>query len=335
MRIGLVGLGRIGLMHAANAVADDTVSELLLTSRDPAKAEREAAALGEKASARATLEDVLAEADGLLVATSTATHPDIIRTSVKAGVPVLCEKPAAMDRPTLAALSEDVAASGVPVLIAFQRRYDPGYRRLREEVAAGTAGRPQLVRTVAHDRTPPPPEYIPTSGGIWRDLLIHDFDAVPWVLGERAVEVYAQGAAFTGPPYTDCGDADTAVAVVTFGSGVRALCTGARTNGQGYDCRMEVFGDRATLAAGAGPRTPVRSLEEDAPPPAEPYEGFPQRFDAAYKAQIEQFVQVIQGRAENPSPPEAGLHALEIAEACERSRRLNRPVAITGDGRLE
>ncbi|GAA2435941.1 Gfo/Idh/MocA family protein [Streptomyces macrosporus] len=334
MRIGLIGLGRIGLMHAANAVADDEVSELLLTSRDPAKAEREAAALGEKARARATLEDVLAEADGLLVATSTATHPDIIRASIAAGVPVLCEKPAAMDRPTLAALARDVEASGVPVLIAFQRRYDPAYRRLREEVAAGAVGRPQLVRTVAHDRVPPPPEYIPTSGGIWRDLLIHDFDAVPWVLGERVVEVYAQGNAFSGSPYTDCGDADAAVAVLTFASGARALVSGARANGQGYDCRIEVFGDRATLAAGVGPRTPVASLEEDAPPPAEPHQGFPERFDTAYKAQIRQFVEVVRGRAENPSPPGDGLHALEIATACELSRRLNRPVAVTEDGQL-
>jgi myo-inositol 2-dehydrogenase/D-chiro-inositol 1-dehydrogenase len=228
-------------------------------------------------------------------------------------------------------LVQDLERCDVPVMMGFQRRYDPAYQELQRRVKVGEAGRVQLVRSTNNDRIPPHPSFLPASGGIWRDLLIHDFDALAWVVGERVTEVHATGSVLVDPVYADHGDADTATATLRFEGGALGVVTGARRNGQGYDCRLEVFGAEATLATGVDAYTPVLSLEPGTPAPAGAHEGFMGRFAAAYRAEIAHFLHVIQGTADNLTPPEEGLHALEIALACERSVIERRTVRVTSD----
>ncbi|MCW2887129.1 MAG: myo-inositol 2-dehydrogenase / D-chiro-inositol 1-dehydrogenase [Streptosporangiaceae bacterium] len=325
MRVGVVGLGRIGVMHARHA---GELAELVLADGDPARA---AAVADLGVPVRSSLQELLGEVDGVVIATPTPTHPALIRQAVRAGVPVLCEKPAALDLGVLRELVQDLKRYDVPVMMGFQRRYDPAYQELRRRVAAGQTGRVQLARSTSNDRTPPDPSFLPGSGGIWRDLLIHDFDALAWVLGERVTEVHAAGSVLVDPVYADHGDADTATATLRFESGALGVVTGARRNGQGYDCRLEVFGAHATLATGVDGHTPVVSLEPGAPAPAGAHDGFMGRFAAAYRAELAHFLRIIAGTADNLTPPEEGLHALEIALACERAVTERRPVSVTAD----
>jgi myo-inositol 2-dehydrogenase/D-chiro-inositol 1-dehydrogenase len=243
-------------------------------------------------------------------------------------VPVLCEKPLTMDPDRLSVLVGELRAYDVPVMVGFQRRYDPAYTALRRRIAEGEAGRVQVVRSASHDRLPPDPAFVPTSGGVWRDLLIHDFDAVAWIVGERVTEVYAAGSVLVDDVYAACGDADTATATLRFEGGALGVVTGARRNGQGYDCRLEVFGADATLATGVDGLTPVVTTEPGVPGPEERHDGFMGRFAGAYRAEMVHFAGLVRGEADNLTPPAAGLHALEIALACESSVAQAGPVSV-------
>jgi myo-inositol 2-dehydrogenase/D-chiro-inositol 1-dehydrogenase len=325
MRIAVVGLGRIGVMHARN-VAE--LAELVPVDADPARA---AAVADLGGPVRSSLDEILGEVDGVVIATPTPTHPVLILQAVRAGVPVLCEKPAALDLGVLTRLVRDLGRYDVPVMMGFQRRYDPAYQELRRRVAAGETGCVQLVRSTSNDRTPPHPSFVAASGGIWRDLLIHDFDALAWVVGERVTEVQAAGSVLVDRVYADHGDVDTATATLRFEGGALGVVTGARRNGQGYDCRLEVFGAEATLATGVDSHTPLVSLESGTSAPAAAHDGFMGRFAAAYRAEVAHFLNVIRGTADNLTPPQEGLHALEIALACERAVTERRPVRVTAD----
>jgi myo-inositol 2-dehydrogenase / D-chiro-inositol 1-dehydrogenase len=343
VRIGMIGLGRIGHLHAANltALARDparpggsVVEEVLLHSPEPGQADAVAAELGAPTRAVDTVDELMAQVDGVVVAAPTPYHPELIRRAVDAGIPTLCEKPAAMELDVLQALCDDVELAGVPVMIGFQRRYDHAYQRMAAAVHGGALGTVFTLRAVAHDRVPPPPEFVPTSGGVWRDLLVHEFDAMHWITGQRVTEVYASGSVFLDPVYERCGDADTAAVTLRFADGALGVVTGQRANGQGYDCRLEVHGERGSRSTGLDPRTPLASLERDGPNPAAPYQGFDERFAAAYRSEVEHFCRVVRGAAANLSPPRAGVHSAQIALACARSFAQHRPVTVDEAGNV-
>jgi len=328
MRIGVAGVGRIGAMHARHLGALDEVDEVLLFDPVAGRADAVAAVLGPRTRAVADLDELLRDSDGFVVATPTDTHPDLVRRGIAAGVPALCEKPAAGDLDGLRALIDDVEASGVAVLVGFQRRFDPAVRMLRERIRSGALGTVYLVRTIGQDAVPPDVGYLPGSGGIYRDLFIHDLDAVPWLVGEPVVQVYASGAVLVDPAFADADDVDTAVAVLRFAGGAHAVLTGGRQHGLGYDHRIEVIGSRDALAVGVDERTPLTSLEPGQRPATDPYPGFPERFERAYRNEMAVFVDVVAGRADNPSPVRDSLVSLELAIACDTSRRGGGPVRL-------
>lgn len=177
-------------------------------------------------------------------------------------MPVFCEKPIAVGLAATRALLAELAGSGVPLQVGFQRRFDAGYTALRDAVAAGDLGRLHTVRACTADPAPPPAGYLALSGGIFRDCAVHDFDSVRWVTGREVVEVSATGADRGDPAFAAAGDVDTAVTVLTLDDGTLVSCTATRYNGAGYDVRMEVAGSRSTLATGYDERAPCR------PPPA-------------------------------------------------------------------
>jgi myo-inositol 2-dehydrogenase/D-chiro-inositol 1-dehydrogenase len=329
MRIGIAGVGRIGALHAANLAALAPVDEVLLFDPVPGRAQQAATGLGPGVTPVAGFGELLAACDGVLIATPTDTHAGLVRQCLAARVPALCEKPVAGDLDALAGLVAEVEASGVEVLVGFQRRFDPAVAELRRRIRAGELGTIYQVRAVGNDATPPDFGYLPASGGIFRDLLIHDLDAVPWLVGEPVVEVYASGSVLVDKAFADADDVDNAVVVLRFAGGAHAVLVAGRHDPLGYDHRLEVLGSRDSLAVGLDPRTPLTSLEPGGPAAgSDAYPGFGERFSRAYRGEMATFVEVVAGRADNPSPVRDSVVSLRLADACERSRRSGTPVRL-------
>ncbi|MEU9084149.1 Gfo/Idh/MocA family oxidoreductase [Streptomyces sp. NPDC048357] len=328
MRIGLIGTGRIGSFHAAALARHRDAGSLLLADADPARAARLADRLG--ATAAPSVEQVFTwGVDAVVVASATEAHADLVVRAVRGGLPVFCEKPLAPDlNRTLAALREVRAAGGL-LQVGFMRRFDAGYGTARELVRSGALGRLHTVRTMTADPAPPAAAYLATSGGLYRDCLVHDFDMVRWVSGHEVVEVYAAGSDAGPALFREAGDIDTAAAVLTLDDGTLVTATGTRCNGAGYDVRMELAGELDQVSVGLDDRTPIASTEPHGPPPAsKPWTGFLERFAPAYEAELAAFIQLVRGEGPNPCDGREALAAFRIAEACELSRRERRRVRL-------
>ncbi len=330
MRLGVIGLGRIGAFHAETLAGLDRVHELLLTDAVAGVADTVAARLQHRVVAKAagTAAEVFAgDVDGVVVAAPTMTHVELIEAALRAGVPVFCEKPVAADPGSAAHLVPLAAETGVPVQIGFPRRFDPAFRKAKEEVDAGVLGRLTTVRSTTLDPAPPPNAYLANSGGIFRDCAIHDLDAVRWVTGHEVVEVYATGTAAGDPFFAEIGDVDTATIVLTFDNGTLGVISDTRYNGRGYDVRLELHGSLDSVAAGLDPSLPLRSTEAGVTfPDRAPHQFFMDRFTTAFHAELSAFLDVV-GGAPSPCSLADGLEASWLAEACALSLALRRPVA--------
>ncbi|MEU3344825.1 Gfo/Idh/MocA family oxidoreductase [Streptomyces sp. NPDC006700] len=328
MRIGVIGTGRIGTIHANTLSRHREVGSLILTDADPARAQALALRLGETA-APGVDEIFTWGVDAVVITTATSAHAELIGRAARSGLPVFCEKPIALDLPgTLQALAE-VEAAGTVLQMGFMRRFDTGYAGAREAVRSGRLGRLHTVRALTSDQAPPPPEWLPLSGGLFRDALIHDFDMLRWITGREVVSAYAAGSDAGPAMFRAAGDVDTGAAVLTLDDGTLATATATRLNGAGYDVRMELAGELDQIVVGLDDRTPIASTEPTGPPAADkPYPDFLERFGPAYEAELEAFVGVLHGERPNPCDGREALQALRIAEACEVSRREHRPVSL-------
>ncbi|MFH8758880.1 Gfo/Idh/MocA family protein [Streptomyces atroolivaceus] len=328
MRIGLIGTGRIGSFHASVLARHPAVAALVVTDPDAARAAEVAALTG--ATPVASADEVLgAGVDAVVITSVTSAHADLIGRAARAGVPAFCEKPIALDLAgTLGALRE-VDRAGTVLQLGFMRRFDAGYAAARAAVRGGTLGRLHTVRATTSDPAPPPAAYLPLSGGLFRDCLVHDFDILRWVTGREVTEVYATGSDAGPAMFREAGDVDTAAALLTLDDGTLVTATATRCNGAGYDVRMELAGELGQIAVGLDDRTPLASAEPQGPPaPAKPWPGFLERFAPAYEAELDVFLGVVRGELVNPCDGREALHALRIAEACELSRALRRPVRM-------
>jgi myo-inositol 2-dehydrogenase/D-chiro-inositol 1-dehydrogenase len=328
MRIGVIGTGRIGTIHANTLSRHHEVGSLILTDADPARAQDLAHRLGETA-APGVDEIYTWGVDAVVITTATSAHAELIGRAARSGLPVFCEKPIALDLPgTLHALAE-VEAAGTVLQMGFQRRFDAGYTGAREAVRSGRLGRLHTVRALTSDQAPPSAARLALSGGLYRDTLIHDFDILRWVTGHEVVDVYAAGADAGPAMFREAGDIDTGAALLTLDDGTLATVTATRLNGAGYDVRMELAGELDQIVVGLDDRTPIASTEPTGPPAADkPWTGFPERFGPAYEAELAAFVEVVRGERANPCDGREALQALRIAEACEVSRRERRPVRL-------
>ncbi|MFE6281759.1 Gfo/Idh/MocA family oxidoreductase [Streptomyces sp. NPDC057877] len=336
MRIGVIGTGRIGTFHANTLSRHRDVGSLILTDADPLRAQELANRLGETA-APGVDEIFKWGVDAVVITTATSAHAELIGRAARSGLPVFCEKPIALDLPgTLSAIAE-VETAGTVLQMGFQRRFDVGYTGARDAVRAGRLGRLHTIRAITSDQAPPPAAYLPQSGGLYRDTLIHDFDVLRWVTGNEVVDVYAAGADAGPAMFREAGDVDTAAAVLTLDGGILATATATRLNGAGYDVRMELAGELDQIVVGLDDRTPIASTEPTGPPAAsKPWTGFLERFGPAYEAELLAFVEVVRGERANPCDGREALQALRIAEACELSRREHRAVRLSEiPGRIE
>ncbi|MCL7425857.1 Gfo/Idh/MocA family oxidoreductase [Streptomyces sp. YS415] len=328
MRIGILGLGRIGAFHAETLSGLDAVDSLVLTDpcTDAAKSAAERFG-GEVVDSPEAL--LSAGVDGIVVAAATDAHPALILAGVTAGVPVFCEKPVARTMPEGVRVLRAVEGAGVPVQIGYNRRFDAGFVAARAAVQAGELGTLHTVRSTTLDPAPPPAAYIAASGGIFRDCSVHDFDIIRWVTGREVREVYAVGGNRGADYIARAGDADTTGAILTLDDGTLATVSNSRHNARGYDVRMELHGMRDSIAVGLEDKLPLRSVEPGAAFPAgTPHDFFMDRFAAAYRAELAAFIEVVAGARTSPCTVADALEAGWIAEACTRSLHEHRPVTV-------
>jgi myo-inositol 2-dehydrogenase/D-chiro-inositol 1-dehydrogenase len=328
MRIGLAGVGRIGAFHADTLRRHPAVDSVVVADADPRRARSVAGLLLVETaeSPTALLESGI---DALVIATATDAHPEFILRGTQAGLPVFCEKPVAADIGGTLEVMKEAAGSIAPVQIGFQRRFDAGYAATRGAVQSGRLGWLHTLRATTLDPAPPPPEYVATSGGLFRDCGVHDFDAIRWVTGREVVEVYALGANRGADFFAAAGDVDTMSAMLTLDDGAIALVSNTRYNAAGYDVRLEVLGSAGSISAGLDDRMPLRSAEPGAAFPAgEPYPQFFERFGAAYRAELAAFVTIAATGGPSPCTMSDALEAFYVAEACEQSRARHEPVLV-------
>ena len=327
LHVGLVGAGRMGAIHAATLAGHPLVSRLSLTDPDR---ERAALLAAQHGAVEAESPESMVEGgvQALVIAAATPAHAPLITLAAGACLPCFCEKPIALDLEATDGALSHVERSGILLQVGFHRRFDAGYRAARDAVRSGELGEVYLVRGAAHDPLPPPEEYLAGSGGIWRDMLIHDFDVVPWVLGQEVSEVYADGVAHD-PVFSRHGDVDAAAALLRFRGGTLGVVTTSRLDPLGHDVRLELFGTADSVAVGLGERTPLRSLEPGTPAPAGPaWRDFLDRFGPAYVAELDAFLRAAVEGGDSPCSGADARLALRVALAAARSQAEHRPVRV-------
>jgi myo-inositol 2-dehydrogenase/D-chiro-inositol 1-dehydrogenase len=323
----LFGAGRIGRIHAANIAAHAGARLKYVVDVDAAAAAAIARASGgEVADTRTVLGD--AGVDALLVASPTDTHADLIEAGSRAGKAILCEKPVDLDVARARAAVAAAERAGILLAIGFNRRYDPSFRRLRDGIDAGEIGPVESVLIVSRDPSPPPVAYVQRSGGMFRDMTIHDLDMARWLLGEEPVEVTAHGSCLVDPAIGAAGDIDTAAVTLRTASGRIAQVANTRRAVFGYDQRIEVCGARGMLAAGNRRATSVERATAAGytRDPALPF--FLERYADAYRLELDAFVRRLHGEPSDLVSGADGVRALEIADACDRSLRSRATVLL-------
>jgi myo-inositol 2-dehydrogenase/D-chiro-inositol 1-dehydrogenase len=323
----LLGCGRIGQVHAKSVLTGHRAR--LVAAVDPVEAAARTVAL--EAGCQAFTDPAAAldavDADGVLICTSTDTHVAMIRLAASKGLATFCEKPVDLDRAEVVRCLADVDAAGVPLMMGFNRRFDPSFRALKARLDDGEVGKLEVVRITSRDPEPPPAEYAKVSGGLFRDMMIHDFDTARWLLGDEPVELYAQASCLIDPAIGEAGDVDTAVVVMKTASGVLCQIDNSRRAAYGYDQRIEVLGERGMLQANnPQPTTVVRTTAAGEAADKPPW-FFLERYADAYRAELDAFLDVLEGGAP-PVTGHDGLRALLLAEAANDSLESRRAVRV-------
>lgn len=328
MRIGVIGLGRMGAVHARNLSADERVDSLVISDLSSELASRIAGELD--AEVEASPEDLMGrDLDAVVIASSTPTHPELILAGAKAGLVTFCEKPIALDPRTAVPIMEEVRTLEPRVQIGFPRRFDRGFMRARDAYRSGALGALHTVRVTTMDREPPPADYVRVSGGIFRDTAIHDFDTLRWLTGSEVVAASSFGSAHHVDYIGEAGDIDTAATVLQFDNGTMAVITNTRVNGEGYDIRIELHGTSGSVSAGMGDFTPMPSAEPGVEYPSGPFvQEWTERFAPAYRDELSAFVSFALGEIDSPCTIDDAMAASWISEACDLSRREGRTVTI-------
>jgi myo-inositol 2-dehydrogenase / D-chiro-inositol 1-dehydrogenase len=322
LEIAVLGAGRIGRIHAGNVAAHPDARLAGTADTVPEAAARLAAALGTRAL---SVDDAFG-ADAVLIASPTPTHADYIERAAARGRPVFCEKPIDLSADRVRACLAAVRGAGVSLMVGFNRRFDPHFATLKARLDAGEIGGVELLTIISRDPSPPPIAYVESSGGLFRDMMIHDLDMARFLLGEEPVEVSAAAACLVDPAIGAAGDVDTAVVMLRTASGRLCQISNSRRASYGYDQRIEVHGANGMLRAGNVLPTTVELADATGfrTDPVLPF--FLERYAAAYRAELGAFVAAVTGGAPVRPDGEDGLRALLLADAALESSRTGRTV---------
>ncbi len=325
LTIAVIGAGRIGRIHARNIAAHPGARLAGITDPVP----EAAAALAAACAAPVLSLDQAFAADAVLIGSPTPTHADYIERAARAGRAVFCEKPIDLSAARVRACLDTVAAAGSVLMVGFNRRFDPHFAALKSRLDAGEIGTLELLTIISRDPAPPPPSYVAASGGLFRDMMIHDLDMARFLLGEEPVELFAAASCLVDPAIGQAGDVDTAIVTLRTASGTLCQISNSRRATYGYDQRIEAHGAGGLLRAGNMTATTIeradaRGFTTD---PALPF--FLERYASAYRAELDAFITAINtGRPPEPNGTD-GLRALELADAATLSARTRQPVTLS------
>ena len=320
IRIAMLGAGRIGKIHARNAGLNPRCR--LVAVADPmAEAARSLAeSLGAEASTDAKASLARGDVDAVIIGTPTDTHVDLMLEAVRRGKAVLCEKPVDLDIRKVDAAAAEVEKMKGRVMIAFNRRFDPSAAALKREIQAGRIGDVRQVVITSRDPAPPPPAYIASSGGIFRDMMIHDFDMARWLLGEEPVAVSATASCLVDPAIGKAGDYDTLMVILQTASGRQCHINNCRQCAYGYDQRFEVFGSAGMLLNDNLRPSTLRRYGAQETEAREPLLNFfLERYEDAYRIELESFVEAVEAGRPMPVTVADGRQALRLADAALES----------------
>ncbi len=326
VRFGVLGAGRIGKVHAGTIANSARASVAYVADAIPDAAAALAASVGAKT---ATVEEVIAsDVDAILIATPTDTHAGLIEAAARSGKAILCEKPVSLSVERIEACLPVVEKAGVPLMIGFNRRFDPNFASLQKRLRDGDVGDVELVTIISRDPAPPPVSYIERSGGLYRDMMIHDFDMARFLVGEEFVTVSALGGALVDKAIGVAGDVDTAAVQMQTASGKIAVITNSRRATYGYDQRIEVHGSRGMLRAGNVHMTTLERADGQGFTQDVIQNFFIDRYVAAYAAEVNTFIDAMtNGTTPTPSGYD-GLQAQKLAEAATKSSQTGLTVRV-------
>jgi myo-inositol 2-dehydrogenase / D-chiro-inositol 1-dehydrogenase len=327
MRFGIIGAGRIGKIHAANVAAHKDCEVRFIADADRAAAEALAESTGGKVAA---IDAIMAasDVDAVAICAPTDMHADLIEKAARAKKAIFCEKPVDLDSNRIRECLKVVQGAGAPLMIGFNRRFDPNFAAVRARIDDGAVGDVEIVQITSRDPGPPPISYIARSGGLYRDMMIHDFDMARFLLGEEPVVVSAMGAALVDKAIGSAGDVDTAVVILQTQSGKVAEISNSRRATYGYDQRIEVHGSKGMLRAENIRETTVEFAGAGGFTGDKVLNFFLERYASAYRDELGAFVDAVnQGKQPSPSG-EDGLRAQLLADAADLSRREGRTVKL-------
>ncbi|WP_458734686.1 inositol 2-dehydrogenase [Zobellella taiwanensis] len=327
INVALIGAGRIGQVHSANIVAHPESRLVAIVDAFP----EAALSLSEKTGAPVkTLEEVMADPgiDAVVIGSATDTHADFIELAARSGKAIFCEKPVDLSLARVQACLKVVEECRVPLLVGFNRRFDPNFAAVRNRYQQGQIGKAESVLIVSRDPSPPPVSYIQRSGGLFRDMTIHDFDMACYLVDEPVVAVTARGSCVVDPAIGEAGDIDTAVVTLEFASGALGTIVNTRRSGFGYDQRIELLGAEGMLRAENQLENTVQLANEQGTAVANPQYFFLERYHAAYKAEWAHFVDVALGRTQCLSGGKEGEQALRLADAAVESWTTGKTVRL-------
>ncbi len=330
LKVGIVGAGRIGNVHAQSITYHIPEAEVAMVTDVRVDA---AQALAEKYGIPAFSADYMdivnnPEIDAVLVCSPTPTHADIAIASMRAGKHVFCEKPVDLTIEKIQKTAQVAKETGVKLQIGFNRRFDHNHGRVQQLAAGGALGHVELVKITSRDPEPPSPEYAASSGGLYIDMMIHDFDMAMFLAGCDVKEVYAMGTSLVDPRIGEAGDVDTAIVTLTFENGALGVIDNSRRAAYGYDQRVEVFGSLGMAAGENDGDTTVRLSTAAGVVSDKPQFFFLERYMASFIAEMKQFIAAIVNDTEVPVGIHAGLMSVVLAKAAKKSLEEHRPVRI-------
>ena len=327
-RIALIGCGRIGQIHLRSLLSMRDVCELAAIVDLYEPAVRESAEKYGIESWGTDVDSIMSDPtiDAVIIASSTETHGPFISAAAKFGKDAFTEKPIALDIAATDTALTDVQAAGTRLQIGFQRRFDSGYRATRDKIERGELGAIEFIRDAMRDPEPPPFSYAERSGGLYRDMTIHNFDCVRWLMGDDPIEIFATGSILVSSEIEAIGDIDTSVITMRFASGALATIENSRRSGFGYDVRTEVFGSKGAVFVGESRATPIRTFANGVHEDHQYF--FLERFGDAFRAELVSFAEAIRTDSPVAVNGEDGRAALLLAYAAEESRKVNAPVNL-------
>lgn len=327
--VGIIGAGRIGQLHVSNlknmrGVRVKAVSDVVVDHLHDWAKENGVETLTTDYHDLLTDPDI----DAIFICSPTSTHADIIKEAARAKKHIFCEKPVSFTVEQSEEALEVVKQEGVKLQVGFNRRFDPNFKKVREAVQSGTIGEAHVLKITSRDPQPPPVEYVRQSGGLFMDMMIHDFDMARYVMNSEVVEVSAHGAVLIDPAIGEAGDVDTAIVTLKFANGALGVIDNSRQAVYGYDQRVEVFGSKGAAAADNNRATTVEISTEAGVAKDKPLYFFLERYTQAYIDEINEFLKSISENAPIVCSGHDGLQAERIAKAAKQSYETGQPVQL-------